>query len=146
MTNVSRLDAWQRERTRIIELVSQDIPEPVDPIVRSRELAVAIADVIADTPAIDTHVLDIHELTPIADFFVICSGENERQLRAISRAVADDLAQQGWRPVRVEGDPESGWILVDYSDVIVHIFDAELRSFYHLEERWADAPVLLSIQ
>jgi ribosome-associated protein len=122
------------------------VPEPIDPIVRSRELAVAIADIIADSPAIDTHVLDIHELTPIADFFVICSGENERQLRAISRAVADDLAEQGTRPVRIEGDPESGWILVDYADVIVHIFDAELRSFYDLEERWAEAPVLLSIQ
>jgi ribosome-associated protein len=102
--------------------------------------------VISDTPAVDTQVIDIHELTPIADFFVICSGENERQLRAISRAVIDDLSIESDRPARIEGDPESGWILVDYADVIVHIFDASLRSFYHLEERWADAPVVLSIQ
>ena len=94
----------------------------------------------------ETQVFDIHQLTPIADFFVICSGENERQLRAISRAVIDDLSTQGFRPNQIEGEADAGWILVDFGDVIVHIFDAELRSFYHLEERWAEAPVVLSIQ
>ncbi len=117
-----------------------------DPIQKSRELAVAIADVISESPASDTTVIDIHELSPIADFFVICSGENERQLRAITRMLLDDLGEQGIDPVRVEGEPVSGWILMDFEDVIVHIFDAELRAFYNLEERWADAQVLLSIQ
>ncbi|MGC4106148.1 MAG: ribosome silencing factor [Thermomicrobiales bacterium] len=119
---------------------------PTDPISQSRELALAIADIIADTPAIDTQVMDIHNLTFIADYFVICSGENERQLRAISRSITDELSDQKVRPRVVEGDPESGWILLDFADVIVHVFDAELRAFYHLEERWADAPVVLSIQ
>lgn len=126
-----------------IEIVS---PSPTDPIVQSRELAVSIADIIADTPAVDTQVFDIHELTPIADFFVICSGENERQLRAITRSLNDELAEKDIHPRRIEGDPASGWILVDFADVIVHIFDADLRTFYHLEERWSDAPVVLSIQ
>ena len=117
-----------------------------DLIQASRELAVNIADVITETPASNTTVIDIHELSTIADFFVICSGENERQLRAISRLLLEELGEQGIDPVRVEGEPISGWILMDFEDVIVHIFDSDLRTFYNLEERWADAQVLLSIQ
>jgi ribosome-associated protein len=117
-----------------------------DPVKQTRELAVTIADVISETPAADTRVIDIHELSTIADFFVICSGENERQLRAISRTLIDTLSEQGIDPRRVEGEPISGWILMDFEDVIVHIFDEELRAFYNLEERWADAQVLLTIQ
>jgi ribosome-associated protein len=117
-----------------------------DPVQLTRELAVAIADVITDTPASDTKVIDIHELSTIADFFVICSGENERQLRAISRTLLDSLGDQGINPTRVEGEPVSGWILMDFEDVIVHVFDRDLREFYNLEERWADAQVLLAIQ
>ncbi len=118
----------------------------MDDISTSRSLAIAIADIIAETPAADTRVIDIHDLSSIADVFVICSGENERQLRAIVRTMTEDLAKQNHRPLRLEGDPSSGWILLDYGDVIVHVFDAELRTFYDLEERWAEAPVLLSIQ
>lgn len=117
-----------------------------DEIALSRALAVDIADIIADTPAADTRVIDIHGLTAIADLFVICSGENERQLRAITSAITDEMAKQDVRPRRVEGDAASGWILMDFGDVIVHVFDAELRDFYDLEDRWTDAPVLLSIQ
>ena len=117
-----------------------------DEIAGSRALAVDIADVIAETPAADTRVIDIHGLTPIADVFIICSGENERQLRAITRTITDEMAKAKIRPLRVEGDTTSGWILMDFGDVIVHVFDADLRAFYDLEERWADAPVLLSIQ
>ncbi|MDQ3540339.1 MAG: ribosome silencing factor [Chloroflexota bacterium] len=128
-----------------------DLPVPTSPttdhaIIKSRELAVAIADVISETPASDTRVIDIHDLTTIADFFVICSGENERQLRAISRALIEDLGENDLRPRKIEGEPVSGWILMDYADVIVHIFDEELRAFYDLEERWSEAPVLLAIQ
>jgi ribosome-associated protein len=117
-----------------------------DEIATSRALAVDIADIIADTPAADTRVIDIHELSTIADVFVICSGENERQLRAIVRTVNDEMSESGRSPRRVEGEPTSGWILMDFGDVIVHVFDAELRAFYDLEERWSEAPVLLSIQ
>jgi ribosome-associated protein len=117
-----------------------------DPVKESRELAVTIADVITDTPASDTKVIDIHELSPIADVFVICSGDNERQLRAIQRLVLEQLGDRDIDPVRVEGDPVSGWILMDFRDVIVHIFDKDLRTFYNLEERWAEARVLLAIQ
>ena len=117
-----------------------------DPVATSRELAVTIADVIAETPASNTTVIDIHELSTIADFFVICSGENERQLRAISRLLLDELSDKHVDPRKIEGEPVSGWILMDFGDVIVHILDDELRGFYNLEERWAEATVVLSIQ
>ena len=127
-------------------MTAADINIDQDPVQGSRELAVAIADAISETPASDTKVIDIHELSTIADFFVICSGENERQLRAISRLVLDQLGDQGIAPARVEGEPVSGWILMDFNDVIVHVFDRDLRTFYNLEERWAEAQVLLAIQ
>ncbi len=117
-----------------------------DQIQQSRELAVTIADVITDTPAVDTRVIDIHDLTTIADFFVICSGENERQLRAISRTLTDELGERDIHPLHIEGEPVSGWILLDYNDVMVHVFNQELRSFYDLEDRWSEAPVVVSIQ
>jgi len=113
----------------------------------SRELALKIADLIADSPASDTVVLDIRELSTISDFFVICSGENERQLRAIVNDVREGLEEIGISPRRSdEGTTASGWLLIDYGDVIVHVLDVEQRSFYRLEELWADAPTLLAIE
>lgn len=117
-----------------------------DQISQSRALAVDIADVIAETPAADTRVIDIHEHSSIADVFVICSGENERQLRAIYRSILNDIGKAGHDPIRTEGDTSSGWMLIDFGDVVVHVFDAELREYYDLEGRWENAPVLLSIQ
>lgn len=117
-----------------------------DDIAQSRALAVDIADIIAETPAVNTKVIDIHEVSTVADVFVICSGENERQLRAIFRAIVDEMGDAGKEPIRTEGDTNSGWMLLDYGDVVVHVFDADLREFYDLEGRWESAPVLLSIQ
>ena len=111
-----------------------------------RDFAITIADILADTPAAHTRVLDIRGISSLADFFVITSADNERQLRAVSRQLTDELSERSIRPTRVEGDPASGWILVDYSDVVVHIFDVELRQFYNLEELWQEASVLLEIQ
>ncbi|MGH2533995.1 MAG: ribosome silencing factor [Thermomicrobiales bacterium] len=112
----------------------------------ARELALRIADILADTPAAETLVLDIQRLSPFADYFVICSGENERQLRAITRDVGELLAKDGIRPERIEGTPMSGWMLLDYGATIVHIFDVDQRAFYRLEELWSEAPTLLAIQ
>ena len=113
---------------------------------RSRDRALRIADIISDTPALNTLVLDIHELSPIADYFVLCSGENERQLRAIAREVNEGMAKDGVRPERTEGDPPSGWILLDFGETIVHIFDVDQRAFYRLEDLWAEAQTLVAIQ
>ena len=112
----------------------------------SRELALRIAEVISDTPAANTLVLDLQAISPMADYFVICSGDNERQLRAITRDVQEKLAAAGVRPERSEGTALGGWILLDYGEVIVHVFDVDQRAFYRLEELWSEAPTLLSIQ
>lgn len=91
-------------------------------------------------------VLDIHNLTIIADCFVICTADNERQLRALSRQIQEATDKIGIDPRRIEGMAESGWILLDYSDVIVHIFGRAERQFYRLEEAWPEAQTLLVIQ
>lgn len=105
-----------------------------------------IAEILADTPASDTLVIDIHELSAIADYFVICSGENERQLRAIANAVQEELGAQRIRPLRTEGTPQSGWILLDYGDAVVHVFEVDQRAFYRLESLWSEAPTLVAMQ
>jgi len=112
----------------------------------TRALSLSIADTLADTPAADTIVLDISARSSFADFFVICSGENERQLRAIANSVRERLSSEHRLPRRQEGEPSSGWIVLDYGDVIVHIFDADQRAFYRLEELWSDAITVLAIQ
>jgi len=91
-------------------------------------------------------VLDIHHLTIIADCFVICTADNERQLRALSRQIQEATDKIGVDARRIEGMPESGWVLLDYSDVIVHIFGRAERQFYRLEEAWPEAQTLLVIQ
>lgn len=132
--------AWRRQ-----SLTDTNIVKNAEDV--SRELALKIADLIADSPASDTVVLDIRELSTISDFFVICSGENERQLRAIVNDVREGLEKVGIFPRRSdEGSTASGWLLIDYGDVIVHVLDVEQRSFYRLEELWADAPTLLAIE
>jgi ribosome-associated protein len=112
----------------------------------ARELALRVADILVETPASDTVVLDIRGLSTFSDFFVICSGENERQLRAIAEKVQEELREEGIRPRRVEGTPRSGWMVLDFNDAIVHVFDNELRDFYKMERLWAEAPRLLAIQ
>jgi ribosome-associated protein len=91
-------------------------------------------------------VLDIHDLTVIADLFVICTGDNERLIRAISRQIQEATDKIDLDPRRVEGSAESGWILLDYADVVVHIFSREARQFYRLEDVWSAAQTLLVIQ
>jgi ribosome-associated protein len=112
----------------------------------SRALALRIAEILTDTPASNTLVLDIQGLSSFADYFVICSGENERQLRAITEEITEGLAVNGVKPERTEGNPASGWIVLDFGSAIVHVFDADQRAFYRLEALWAEAPTLLAIQ
>ncbi len=132
---------------------SDELDSPDDdaaPVVRladeSRALALSIAEVISDTPAANTLVLDIHAISPVADCFVICSGENERQLRAIAREILEKLGEAGVRPERSEGTAAAGWILLDFGEVIVHVMDVDQRVFYRLEELWSEAQTLLAIQ
>ncbi|QPC84202.1 ribosome silencing factor [Phototrophicus methaneseepsis] len=112
------------------------------------ELARHIVDVVEDNKAQDIVLLDLRPDTVIADFFVICNGSSDRQLRALTDYIREGLKEDyKVRPFAVEGKPESGWVLLDYGDVVVHIFTAEQREFYGLESLWGEvANVLLSIQ
>jgi len=104
-------------------------------------------DLIADKKGEDIVLLDVRERTLIADYFVICSGTSERQLKAIVEGVTENVKKQYGRPARyVEGNPAGGWVLVDYQDVIVHIFSPDRRAFYDLEGFWSEAAVLLKMK
>jgi len=92
-------------------------------------------------------LLDVRERTTIADYFVICSGSSERQLKAIAESITETLKKEHRIGAsHVEGNATTGWVLIDYSDVIVHIFSPERRSFYDLEGFWYEAAVLLKMQ
>jgi len=113
----------------------------------SIELARRIVDVIADNKGEDILLLDIHTLAVFADFFVICSGTSDRQLKALVAGVRGEIKKDsGIFPHHIEGEPASGWVLLDYGDTIVHLFDPKLREYYALEELWHDGKVLLRMQ
>ena len=92
-------------------------------------------------------MLDIQHLSPHVDYFIVCSGASDRQLKAITDYVAETLQiQHNYRPRRIEGQPESGWILLDFIDIVVHVFSTSQRAFYQLEDVWKEAPVVLKMQ
>lgn len=96
----------------------------------------------ADKKATDIRILDLGELLGITDFFVIVSAGNERQLGTVVEEVAFRLKQDGRAPRRKEGTKETGWMLLDYGEIVVHAFTSEQREFYDLERLWSDAPSL----
>ena len=105
------------------------------------ELADRIAEIASDKVAQDIRVFDLREIVSYTDYFVICSGGTERQTKAIHDAIYQELKDvHGLLPRRVEGLTESRWILMDYLDVIVHIFTPDAREYYRLEQLWGEAP------
>ena len=95
---------------------------------------------IQDRQAQDLRVLDLDEISEFTEFFLLCSGSSERQVRAIADAVDETLREQGSRPLHVEGYDNGQWVLLDYGDFLVHIFSEPMREYYRLERLWADAP------
>jgi ribosome-associated protein len=107
------------------------------------QMAAAIADIASDRKAIDIVALDLRGMVGYADYFVICSGGTDRQTRAIHDAIHQSMKDEhGLIPRRTEGMPEARWILLDYLDVVVHIFTPEMREYYRLEQLWGEAPAL----
>jgi len=100
------------------------------------DLAIGAAE---DKKAVDLIVLDLRKAAGFTDYFVIASGTNPRQVRAIADAVMESLAADGAKPAHVEGYDRSEWILIDYFDFIVHVFAPETRVFYGLERLWGNA-------
>jgi ribosome-associated protein len=93
----------------------------------------------SDKQAVDLAVLDLRKAGGFTDFFVICSANNTRQIRAIADGITEALKAEGVRPAHIEGYDRSEWILLDYFDFIVHIFGKETRTFYGLERLWGNA-------
>jgi ribosome-associated protein len=92
-------------------------------------------------------LLDIRRVSLLADYFVICSGDSERQVRAIVDEILEKVKKETRIvPLNVEGDPSSGWVLVDYGGVIVHIFAPSLREYYSLEKLWSEATMVVRVQ
>jgi ribosome-associated protein len=104
-------------------------------------LADRIAAIAADRKAIDVRVLDLRDVVSYTDFFVVCSGNTERQTKAIHDAIHQELKDTDrMLPRRSEGEREARWILLDYLDCVVHIFTPEAREYYRLEQLWGEAP------
>ena len=104
-------------------------------------------DAILDKKGSDIVLLDLREQSVFADYFLICSGENQRQIRALGEGLRTEAKKEADIVAKnLEGVPEAGWILVDFEDLVVHIFAPDTRHYYDLEELWSDAHVVLRMQ
>jgi ribosome-associated protein len=104
------------------------------------EIARSVARAAGSRQGEDIQILDISKVSSFADYFVLVTGESERQVKAIAEAIMEAAATLGIRAHHVEGEPEARWILLDFVDVVVHIFLRELRAYYNIDRLWADAP------
>ncbi len=110
------------------------------------DLARRIVELAEDKKAADIVLLDLGELTTLADAFVICSGGSERQISAIADGIVEGLKDERVKPIGREGTSESHWVLIDYGSVIVHVFTPPERDYYQLEKHWAEARVVIRVQ
>ncbi|BBG03494.1 MULTISPECIES: ribosome silencing factor [Pseudonocardia] len=106
------------------------------------ELTKVAAAAAADKKAADIIALDVSEQLVITDCFVLASAQNERQVQAIVDAVEEKLRERGSKPIRREGDADNGWVLLDFTDIVVHVMHTEQRGFYGLDRLWKDCPAI----
>jgi ribosome-associated protein len=106
----------------------------------ARGTAQRAARAALDKKAADLIVLDVQAVSSVTDYFLVCSGKSTTHVRTITDAIRQDLKAEGIRPLHAEGRPESGWVLLDYGDVLVHVFLEDTRAYYALERLWGDAP------
>jgi ribosome-associated protein len=142
--------------------MAQPLPEPAEETTQSNvrplrkpeidplDIAREIVRLASDRGAADILLMDIRKMSIIADYFVICSGDNERQIRAINRAITEGVDERwGLDPLNRRPSAEqeqAGWVILDYGSVIVHIFSPQTRDFYRLERLWSEAATLLRMQ
>jgi ribosome-associated protein len=111
---------------------------------KPEEIASAVAEYASDRKALDIVQLDLREIVSYTDYFVICTGRSDRQTKAIHDAIHLGMKHDhGILPARVEGVAQGDWILMDYLDVLVHLFTPQTREFYKLEQLWGEAPALV---
>lgn len=106
----------------------------------SWEKAVLLSRFALEKKAYDLVLMEVRELTSIADYFIVCSGRSDRQVQSIAQGIEENLGKRGVRPLSVEGASRGQWVLMDFSDVIVHVFYHPVREFYDLEGLWGHAP------
>ena len=111
----------------------------------SKELTKLAVAALEDRKAEDVTVIDISEISPIADYFIIANGTNQNQLQAMRDAADEALYKAGVKVQQIEGNQSSTWILMDYQDIIVHLFSKEDRLFYDLERIWRDGKIVESV-
>jgi len=103
-------------------------------------------DAVQDKKAVQIALLDVRSVSMFTDYFLLCNGESERQIKAIVDGVDETLSQLGLKRLGLEGTAESGWVLLDYSDLMIHVFTPERRNFYRLDELWKDGQTIVKIQ
>jgi len=106
----------------------------------SRDLAEAVAALALDRKAADVVILDLREISSVTDYFVLCTGRSDVHVRAIVERIETGLTDMGERPLAREGVAHGSWALLDYGDVVAHVFQPETRAFYDLERLWGQAP------
>lgn len=107
---------------------------------RAKALAHRIAELVVEKKALDVIILDVRGKTSYADYFVLASGESDRQVTAMAEHALAKLREEGTRPIGTEGEETGNWVLLDFGEVVAHLFFTEVRAFYDLEGLWADAP------
>lgn len=131
-------------------LCMMNSPEQTSPETPSQlsglDTARVMVDAAGDRKAQDIVLLDVRKLSSLTDYFVICTAGVERQVRAVGEAVEEALDALAVFPYKREGQPSDGWVLLDYGDVIMHIFSPEQRDYYRLEALWEQAPVVVRMQ
>ena len=108
----------------------------------SREKAFLCAQALMDRKAIDLVILEVKDLSSFTDYFLICSGNSDRQVQAIATHAEEKLGKEGLHPLGIEGKRDGRWVLLDYGDVVIHVFYHPVREFYDLERLWSEAPQL----
>lgn len=109
---------------------------------KSYEMTKLVIDALEDKKAVDIKVIDISKVSVMADYFIIAHGTNKTQIQALIDSVEEKMGKAGFVPKQIEGYQNANWILMDYGDVIVHVFDQENRLFYDLERIWRDGKVV----
>ena len=108
----------------------------------AKEMARLVIEALEDKKANDIRVISIEKISTLADYFIIASGSNRNQVQAMADNAEEALGKAGYHPKQIEGYQSANWILMDYGDVVVHIFDEENRLFYDLERIWRDGTLV----
>lgn len=141
--NLSRSEDFLSLKLMFMSLSEQQVPvtHEAREVAESELLARRAAELSLEKKGEDVKILDLRGLTSITDYFVIITADSERKAKAVAEHIVDELKEDGERPMHVEGLDSLHWVLLDYVDVVVHIFQPDERRFYDLESLWSDAPV-----